>query len=125
MRQIGPARIRIAVHQDDVDRLRRIGVRQRRMRNPIDAGHLFAVEPHFFVERAAQRMQHPALDRVAQRLGVDDEPAVVRAHQSLHPHAARRAIHFDFRDFRDDGLVAERVRDPAAGEDVSGASRSW
>ena len=29
------------------------------------------VEPHFFVQRAAERVQHAALDRAAQRLGID------------------------------------------------------
>ena len=48
-------------------------------------------------------------DRASQRLGIDHQPAVVRAHDPLHPHAARPAIDLDIGDFRDHGLPAERV----------------
>ncbi len=43
------------------------------------------VELHFFPERATQSVQHAALDGVTQAFGIDREPAVVRAHQALHP----------------------------------------
>ena len=52
---------------------------ERRVGEPVDAGRLLRVEPHFLVQRAAQRVEHATLDGAAQRLGVDDQPAVVRA----------------------------------------------
>ena len=64
-------------------------------------------------------MEHAALDGAAQRLGVDHQSAVVRAHQPLHPDVAGLAIHLDLGDLRDDRLVAERVRDAASGQNVS------
>ena len=65
------------------------------MRVPIHAGDLFRIETDFLVNGAADRVQHGALDRVAQRLGVDDQPAVVRGHQALHPDVAGPAIDLD------------------------------
>ena len=77
----------------------------------------------FLVERAAQRVEHAALDGAAQPFGVDDQPAVVRADEPLHPNVTGSAIDLDLGDLCDDGLVAEGVRDTAPGEDVSGAER--
>ena len=91
------------------------------MRDPVHARHLLGVELHFLVERAAQRVEHAALDGAAQRLRVDDQPAVVRAHQPLHPDVTGPAIHLDLGDLGDDGLAAEGVGDAAPGEDVAGA----
>ena len=78
---------------------------------------------HLLVERAAQRVQHATLDRPTQRLRVDDQPAVVRAHDPLHPHVARSTVHLDLGDLGDDRLAAEGVGEPAAGEDVARAAR--
>src|ERR671910_112377 len=54
VRQIGPVGIGIAVHDDDVNLLRRVGVPERRVRNPVDTCRLFGVEPHFFMKRSTQ-----------------------------------------------------------------------
>ena len=54
-------------------------------------------------------------------LGVDHQPAVVRADQPLHPDVAGPAVHLDLGNLRDDRLAAEGVGDAAAGEDVAGA----
>ena len=51
------------------------------MRTPIHARDLFGVEAHLLVERAAPRVEHAALDRAPQPVGVDDQAAVVRAHE--------------------------------------------
>ena len=77
------------------------------------------VERHLLVERAAQRVEHPALERAAQRLGIDDQTAVVRADEPLHPDMTRSAVHLDLGDLRHDGLAAVGVRDAATGEDVA------
>src|SRR5213083_2406569 len=65
------------------------------MRVPIHTGDLFGVKLYFLVERAAYRVEHAALDGAAQRLGVDNQSAVVRADQTLHPNVTGFAIHLD------------------------------
>src|SRR5580704_5618229 len=84
-----------------------------RMRDPVHARDLFRIELDLFMKRAAQRMQHRALDGVAKRLRVDHEAAVVRAHQPLHPDVAGAAVHLDLGDLRGNGLSAECIRETA------------
>ena len=93
------------------------------MRVPIDASDFFGIELHFLVERSAQRMEHGAFDRASQRLGVDYQPAVVRAHKPPHPNVASSAIHFDLGNLRNDRLATERVRDSTAAENVCSRHR--
>ena len=90
---------------------------------PIDARDLLGVELHFLVDRAAQRVEHAAFDGMPQTFRVDDQPAVVRADEPLHPHVTGSAIDFDFRDLGDDGLAPEGVRDAAPRENGSAAER--
>ena len=52
-RQIRSPRIWIAVHEHHVDLRRCVEVRERGMRDPIRARHLFGVELHLFVKSAA------------------------------------------------------------------------
>ena len=92
------------------------------MRVPIHAGDLCGIELYFFVERAAQGVEHGAFDRVTQRHGVDHQPAVVRAHQPLHPDMAGSAIHLDLGDLGDHGLIAEGVGYTTSGQDLSGTA---
>ena len=91
------------------------------MGDPVHAGHLFGVEGDFLVQRAAQRVQHGAFDGAARAFGVDDESAVVRAHQALHPNVARLPVHFHLGDLGRHGLAAEGIGDASAGENVSRA----
>jgi len=107
--QIGPVWIRISVHQHDVDPFGRIGMGERGRRVPIHAGDLLGIELHFFVERAAQRVEHRAFDGVTHRHGVDHQSAVMRAYQPFYPDMAGPAIHFHLGDLGDDGIVAECV----------------
>ena len=86
------------------------------MRNPVHAGHFFGVELDLFIKCPAQGMEHGAFNGSTQGLGVDHQAAVVRADEPLRPDAAGLAVHFDFGDFRDDRLVAERIREAAARE---------
>ena len=97
-----------------MDRFRRVGVRQRRIGRPVHAGDLLGVERHLFVQRPAERVQRPAFDRPNQPLRVDDEAAVVRTDDALHPDAAGPAIHFDIGDLRHHGLAAVGVSDSTA-----------
>ena len=106
-RQVGPSRIRITVHQQDVDPFWYVGMAERGMREPVHARHLFGVEPHFFVQSAAQAVKRAAFDGVAKAKRIDDQAAVVRAHQALRPDVTGLPIHLDLRDLRDDGLPAE------------------
>ena len=50
---------------------------------------------------------------------VDDQPAVVRADEPLHPDVSRLTIHLDLGDLGDDRLTTEGVRDPASGQNRS------
>src|SRR5690606_33977855 len=123
VREVRAIRLGIAVHEHDVDALRRVGVTQARVRGPVDASDLLAVELHLFPERAAQAVQQAALDRVAQTRGVHGEAAVVRADEALREHAARLAVDLDLGDDGDDRVAAVRIRDAAAGRDR--AARTW
>ena len=118
-RQIGPVRIRITVDDNDVDLLRRIQMRQRWMRQPIDARDLFRIELHFFVQTTAHPVQHAALNAVPQRFWIDDQTAIVSTGDPLHPDPAGLSIHFNLGDDGDDGLTAKRVRHTAACQDVT------
>jgi len=69
------------------------------------------------VERAAERVEHLHLDRAAQPSGVDDEAAVVRAHEPLDPDVTGLAIHLDLGNFRDHGLTAAGVRNATPRQD--------
>ena len=75
------------------------------------------------LQRPAEQVQQPAFDRAPKRLGIDDQPAVVRAHQALDPDTAGAPIHLHLGDLRDDGLTAERVGDPPPGQDVASGTR--
>ncbi len=79
----GPVRVRISIQQHYVNPRRSVGMPKARMRNPVHARDLFRIELDLLMQRAAQRMQHRALDGVAQRLRVDHQPAVVRTNQPL------------------------------------------
>ena len=122
VRQIGTVGVGIAIHQDDVDSFRTVRMRQRGTRIPVHARHLFRVELDLFVERPAQRVQHAPLDRATERLGVDDQPAIVRAHQALHPDTAGAAVHFDLGDLRHNGLAPVRISHAAAGQNVASSN---
>src|SRR3989442_11912732 len=89
------------------------------MRGPIHAGHLLGVEADLFMERAAQRVQHPTFDRAAQRFRIDDEAAVVRADEPLHTDMAGAAVDLDLSDLRHNGLIAEGVGDATAAQNIS------
>ena len=93
------------------------------MSHPIHARDFLRIKLDFFVERAAQRVQHSIFNRAAQSFRIDHQSAVMRANQSLHPHVARLSIHFDFGDLRDNGLAPERICESAARQNVSGGSR--
>ena len=84
------------------------------MGQPVDAGDFVGVELYLLVERTAQRMHHPTLDRAAQPLGVDDQATVVRAYEPLHPDVTRVTIDLDLGNLRDDRLATEGVRDSAS-----------
>ena len=88
---------------------------QRRMSNPIDARDLFTVELHFLVKRAAQGMEHAALDTAAQRFGIDDQTAVMRAYEPLHPDMPSLAVHLDLGDHCKDRLTSIGVCDTSSG----------
>src|SRR4029450_12147446 len=92
------------------------------MRDPVDTGRFFGVELHFLVQRTAQGVQHAAFDRAPQRLRIDDEPAVVRAHEPLHEDTAGAAIHLHFGDLCDHRLIAVAVRHPTGGASAPNAS---
>ncbi len=92
---------------------------KRRMSDPIHARDLLRVELDLLMQRAAQRMQHRALHRVAQRLRIDHQSAVERADQPLHPDPPGAAVHLDLGDSRGNTLPAVRIRETAPGQDVS------
>src|SRR2546422_5043358 len=69
-------------------------------------------------------MKHAALDGAAQPLRIDDQPAVVRANESLHPNAASSAIHLDLGNLCDHRLAAVGIRNTPPGENVSISDRS-
>ena len=78
------------------------------MRVPVDACDFFGIELYFFMQRSAQRVQHGAFHGAAQRLGIDDQTAVMRGHQALHPNTPSPDVHFDFCNLRNYGLTAVR-----------------
>ena len=119
--QIRPVGVRVAVHDHDVDPLGRVAVGQRRVRAPVDARDLLAVELNLLEQGSADSVQEVPLDRVLEAVGVDDEAAVVRADHALHPHAPALPVDLDLGDRGDRRLYAVRVRDAASGEDASGA----
>jgi len=59
-------------------------------------------------------VEHPSLDTAAQRLGIDHQTAVMRAHKALHPDVAGFPIHFDLGDHGHDRLTTVRVGDTSA-----------
>jgi len=122
-RQIGTVRIRIAVHQDDINALGNIGVAESRGREPVLAGHLLRIESDFFVKSAAEAMKRTAFNGVPQAFRIHRQTAIVRAHQTLRPNMTRLAIHFDVGDLRNNRMAPERVCYTAAGEDLAFTSR--
>ena len=65
---------------------------QNRIAHPVHAGDAGAIERHFLVQRAAQRLHDRPFDLVAQPIGIDDQPAVVRTGDALHADPATRRI---------------------------------
>jgi hypothetical protein len=51
-------------------------------------------------------VEHASFDGAAQSLRVDDQPAVVRAHEPLRPNVTGSAIDLDLGDLCDDGLAS-------------------
>ena len=125
VRQIGPLGVGVAVHDDDVDLRRRIGVRQGGGGPPVHARDFLGIELHFLVQGTAHRVKHAAFDGAAQAFGIDDQSAVVRTDEPLDPDVARVAIHLHLGDFGEHGLAAVGVGDAAAGQHRAGADRPW
>ena len=88
-----------ALDQDHLDR--GIGEAQDGIARPVDARHPRLVELHFLVQRPAQALHNPALNLVAQRVGIDDQAAVVGADDALDVDAAGRALHRDLDERRE------------------------
>ncbi len=89
--------------------------------SPIHAGHVAAVEHHFFHQAAAHGLDQVRFDRGPQRVRIDDQSAIVRAHEAFHVHGAGSPIDFHFCDRAHEGSVARAESDPAAGRDFSGS----
>src|SRR5262249_3868333 len=95
MRKIRTIWIWITVHDDNVDLFRSIGVRETGVRVPIYAQDLLGIEFDLFIQRAAERVQHAAFDCLSKRSGIDDQSAIVRADEPLHPNVTGISIHLD------------------------------
>ena len=76
------------VDQHDVDRLRRLGDVEDRIGQPVDAGHVLAVELDLLPQRAADALHDVALDAFRQPVRVDDLAAVVRDRELARPDLA-------------------------------------
>ena len=59
------------------------------IRFPIHAGHVAPVKHHFFHETAAEGLNQVCRDGAAQRIRIDDQPAVVGAHEAFYAHRSR------------------------------------
>src|SRR5262245_22227099 len=121
MRKIWPVGVRLAINYHDGDLGRRVEMRKAWMRVPIHTQYLLRIELDLLMKRPAQRMQHPSLDRPAQRFGIDDEPAIVSTNEPLHPNVTGFAIHLDFCDLCDHSLTSECVRYSSTGQNISGS----
>ena len=118
--QIRPLRLRIAVHDHDIDLGRRVRMPQRRMRDPVHACDFFRVELHFFVQRAAQPT-YGIRTRPSAAGSADSPPARNHARKpSLHsPYVPGFAIHFSFGNLRNHRRPAERVGDAPPSQNLS------
>ncbi len=124
-RQVGTIRIRIAVHEYDIDALGNVCVPECRVREPVDARHLLGGEPDFLVKGAAQAVKRTTFQRATKALRIYNQTAVVSAHQALRPHMTGLAIHLYLGDLGNDRLPAEGVSDTATREDIPFTARSW
>src|SRR5258706_3639644 len=123
--QIGALWVGVAVDQNNVNGLRRIGMPQGRVRTPVNAGDLLRIELDFLPERPAQCLQHAALDGVVKPQGIDDQAAVVGTHQTFCPDATGLKIDFDFGDHGSNGIAAVGVRDTSSREYVATPAQSF
>src|SRR5207237_4104632 len=80
-----------------------------------------AIESDFLEQSARERLQDAALDLRTQRVGIDDESAVVTTGHALHADRAGRTVDFGFECHRDVGLVVlvMHVRETAAAAALS------
>src|SRR5678816_2083564 len=95
------------------------------MRHPVHAGDLLCIELDFLMKRTAQGMQHAAFNRALECFRIDHQSAVMRANHPLHPDVSGLAVHFNFRNLRNDGLTAVGVRNSATRENLSSSRRTW
>src|SRR5579875_1163073 len=94
-----------------------------RVTRPIEAGDVRAIERHLLFQRAADGHQHIALDLVAQPVGVDDLPAIMRDIKPADADLAAAAVDFDIgnrADIRAHELVFD-IGKPAPGGDFCGS----
>src|SRR5712692_5942437 len=83
------------VDQHDVDRLRGLGDVEDRIRHPVDAGHVLAIELDLLPQGAAHALHDVALDRMLEASRVDDLPAVMSDGELARPDLAAGAIDID------------------------------
>jgi len=90
---------------DDVDRhFGNVVEAQDRIRHPVDARDVRAVEGDLFEKCAARRLQRISLDLVAKSVRIDDETAVVGDPQVIDAYRPGFAIDADIGDCSDDRL---------------------
>src|SRR5262245_3469553 len=86
------------IDQLDLDRLRRLGECENRIGAPIDARHTRAVKRHLFLQRSTDRLNDVALDLIAEAVGIDDQPTVMRDVHPRDAHALGREVDLDVDD---------------------------
>ena len=99
------------VDQQDVDRLGGLSDVEDRVREPVGAGDLGAVEGDLLRECPARALDDIALDASREPVGVDDQPAIMRDSELAGPNLAGAAVDLDL----SDGTRALRIGDAASG----------
>ena len=86
---------------------------QDRIARPVEARHHVAIPRQFLDRRAAGSVDELALDHMAQRFGIDDQPDVMCAHKARGLHHTGCAVHAHFRHQRNERVEVTPIGNAA------------